>query len=160
MSSKRSRAMRAGVEGLERRETPSTHTSAAAATAIRGAGAAVVTLSKPVVNGQEVDGIFSGASKVLGNYTGTFSSFFGLHRSQGAGVGVITTASGDTINIAYRESIQPGGTPRHHAPGVVQMVVTGGTGAFANATGRGLATGKVDPALAAFKYTFHLRITT
>src|SRR5262249_3613450 len=78
MSAKRSRALRAGVERLERRETPSTHALAAAAAAktvtINGTGTAHVIQSHPVVNGRELTSAASGTASVIGKYTATFET--------------------------------------------------------------------------------------
>jgi hypothetical protein len=121
---------------------------------------AVVTLSQPVVNGQHVIASLHGKSRALGDYTGQFESFFGLGTGLGTGEGTLTAADGDQINVAFREDFQPPAGGQSHGPGRVTMVVTGGTGAFANATGHGTATGLANPTTSIFRYALNLRVRT
>jgi hypothetical protein len=149
MSAKRSRALRAGLESLERRETPSTHTLAAAAATtkvadISGKGFAAVILSQPIINGQKVVTMISGSAPAIGgSYTGELDVFYGLDRKLGAGTGVITTSTGATINLSLKSTVQVPTMPLGQGD-VIKFKVTGGTGTFANATGHGTLTGHVN----------------
>ena len=71
MSAKRSRSFRAGLEGLERRETPSTHASAAVAkvVSLQSHGTATIFFSEPIQNGQQVTTTLSGSNTSLGKFT-------------------------------------------------------------------------------------------
>jgi hypothetical protein len=162
MSAKRSRAFRAGFDSLERRETPSAHGLAATSTAklvnIHGTGIAVVTSSLPVVNGQQIATSVSGQSTVLGKYTGDFNSFFGLSLAQGSGTGAIRAADGDLIDLSLSGVFGTENKPQIHIPGIIHLKVTGGTGAFANATGHGTLTGQFNTFPNTFTFTFHARV--
>jgi hypothetical protein len=158
MSAKRSRAFRAVFDSLERRETPSTHALAAATTKvvnIHGTGTAQVTSSIPVVNGQQIASSVSGQAKVLGKYTGQFNSFFGLSLTNGSGSGVITAADGDKINLTLTSSFGPEIKSQIHIPGRIHLTVTGGTGAFAKATGHGTLTGNFNTFPDTLTFTIH-----
>ena len=147
MSEKRSRATRVAVEGLERRETPSTHASAALPAAkvvdLRGTGAALVTASTPVVNGQDVSTRLAGKTRALGSFSGQLDVTYDLNLSRGVGTGVITLADGDQIylnlNAVSRSPVSPRGLP-----GTIHFTVKDGTGAFAGATGHGNLNGRVN----------------
>jgi hypothetical protein len=148
MSAKRSRALRAGLESLERRETPTTHALAAAATThvadISSKGFAAVILSQPIINGQKVVTMISGNSAAIGgSYTGELDVFYGLNSKLGAGTGVITTSTGATIKLSLKSTVQVPTMPLGQGD-VIKFTVTGGTGTFANATGHGTLTGHVN----------------
>jgi hypothetical protein len=155
---------RPGVEGLERRDNPSTHLAAAAAAtttkavAIHGSGNSVVTLSNPTINGQLVTNAINGTSKVLGAFNGQTNSFFGLGLSRSSGNGGLVAADGDTINFTLRGAFEPPESAFRHSPGVVFMTVTGGTGAYANATGHGTETGIGNPIIGLFHFNLHLKV--
>jgi hypothetical protein len=162
MSAKRSRALRAGVEALEQRETPSTHALAAAAATttvtINGTGTAHAIQSHPVVNGRVITSAASGTATVIGKYTATFETFFRLNYTQGTGTGIITAADGDKINLSLKASFAAGSRSLVQNPGTIHFTVTGGTGAFAKATGTGTLTGNGDLVRQSFVYTIHSRI--
>jgi hypothetical protein len=153
MSAKRTRALRAGVEGLERRETPSSVNLASA-------GTAAVTFSHLITNGQDVTTMISGKSKGLGgSYTGELDVVYALNNPPGgSGTGVITTSSGDTIDLKLKSETQ---TPHKQLEEMGTMVfsVTGGTGAYANATGHGVFTGNIN-ILNNFRFLLHGRVRT
>jgi len=159
MSAKRSRALRAAFEGLERRETPSSHAVAALQTAqvvsLQGSGTAVNIISTPGVNGQAVTDWIFGKTKGLGNYSGQLSLFYGLDHIHGTGRGVITKANGDQLALSLSATAHTPGVPR--GPGVIHFTVTSGTGALAAAAGSGTLTGHVS-LLNGFHYVSHGKV--
>ena len=178
MSAKRSRAIRAGVEGLERRETPGgAHALAAAAAAssvtIGGGGLAAITESAPAVNGQLATTVLVGTNRTLGSYSAQLAISYGNGLSRGLGSGVFTASDGDTIDVRLKATAPPPVFPHataqqrdgsdfyigipsgqivDSAPGSIRFTITGGTGAFANATGTFRLTGNVN-ALTPFHYS-------
>lgn len=157
MPEKRSRGMRAAVEGLERRETPSSHALAALPAAkvvnFGGNGAATVNLSEPVVNGQEVFTSLAGSSKTLGKFSGQLDVIYGLDLTRGSGTGVLTASNGDVLDLNV-SAVSNAPVSPHGRPGAIHFTVTGGTGAFANAKGQGVISGNVS---VLYNYKFHLQ---
>jgi hypothetical protein len=154
MSAKGSRALRAGVERLERRETPSTHAAAATVLQLGGTGTATVTASMPIVNAQSVATAISGNNRGLGNYTGALNLFYEFNGRFGAGNGVVAASNGDHINLSLTSQIHIPTIPGGGNTGVIHFKVTGGSGAFANATGHGVLVGNVNYS---FPYTYTLQ---
>lgn len=152
MSVMRNRALRAGLEGLERRETPSTHSLASNVVSVHNSGAAVIAYSQPVQNGHVVDTITAATSKTLGSYTSEFDVFYVAGTRHGTGTGTLTAADGDKINLKLSAQLSSPGQS-----GVIRFTVNGGTGAFANATGHGSLTGHVN-ILHNFRYSLHAKI--
>jgi hypothetical protein len=190
MSAKRSKALRAGIEGLERRDNPSgavaavavhhadapshhadtaahhaaatsDHAAAAAANAssiaIRNRGHAAVLFSQPVVNGQEVLTVLDGTSKELGTYSGILDITYGRDPRKGTGIGVITAADGDEVELDLQSTITVPSRP-HGNGGKIYFKIISGSGQFAGVTGRGTISGNVNTSYA-YPYALQGHIT-
>ncbi|MFO0953239.1 MAG: hypothetical protein U0835_19200 [Isosphaeraceae bacterium] len=151
MSAKHSRALRAGLESLERRDNPST-------ISLSNTGTAFIVRSQPVINGQKVVTQVIATSKAVGQYVADFEVFYGIASNLGRGNGTITTANGDTIKLKLHSSIGIPTAPTGNR-GKIAFTVDGGTGAYANAKGHGTLTGNVN-FIYTFPYALNARIRT
>lgn len=156
MSAKRNRALRAGLEDLERRDNPSLALPAATATPVlnlSSTGHATVTASMPVVNGQKVQTALAGNLPGAGAYAGEVDVVYGVGIPVGLGTGHITLSTGDEIDFSVRGRNATPALPNGRG-GILHLTVTGGTGVYAKATGHGTITGNVN---ILYNFVYNLR---
>jgi hypothetical protein len=155
----RKTAFRAGIESLERRETPSASVFAASATNVvplngsgSGQSSGLVTLPAP--------GYFLALTNITGSIQGvsTFTAQGGtsvtLHHNAIGDVN-FTLADGDHLVVRLRGTVH---TPTVLSPNPTSATfkfrILGGTGALNGASGNGQLDARFDPVTHAFTFTF------
>ncbi len=137
---KRSRKFQAGLDALENRTVLSVAQPAAQITALHGSGTLATTTTSTVSNGVnatvELTGTFNGLGQVSGPLT--IQVVTGTHKFNASGT--LTAANGDTLSIQFVGKDQMTRPHQLKAVGKFPFTVTGGTGGFQGATGRGTIT--------------------
>jgi hypothetical protein len=161
---KRARTFLARVEALERREVLSTvHPAAHAAgqvvtVTVTGSGNASVVSSTVLSTGgiQVVDRV-SGQASGIGTFAGTATSLLynvGKNYVHVDSVAVMTGQNGQQIDASASGNYRVRGTGHPSTSFNLSWVVGGGTKAFANAVGRGVARNTIDFVTGVSNFTF------
>ena len=156
------RRFEARVEGLERREVMShVHALRAVApafVAIAGSGFGQVTALAQTATGYQAAGVAYGADSRFGTFTAQASGSI-TNKGAGYATAVLTSPTGSELDLRFTGTAKSVHLATTSAYGTLNFTVTGGTGAFAHATGNGrmnvaadLTTGAVS-----FNYTGRLR---
>ncbi len=159
MAMKTTRKFQARLDSLETRTVLSTVQPAAHVIPFRGSGTLTTTGSTNVTGG--IDATVSMAAKFgkLGNSTGQITVNVPTGNLNFTATGVITVADGDQIDINFAGSSETPKPKATRAIGQFQVNVTGGSGAFANATGVGKITVIQNLVTGAETFTINGKIT-
>ncbi len=136
---RKTRRFQAEAEGLEERLALSTM-AMARPIPITGIGTLTAANVNNAGNEVQVAIALNGAFSPFGNSTGTIQTTIVGNSLHFNAVGSIQTADGDELNIEFSGKNQKVRLHQLKATGSYRFVVTGGTGALANATGSGTIT--------------------